>query len=97
MADGPQKITEKYLHKWKFLDCLRKNTSLFKWGIGKFSDKYALLPFLELVDTLKVSRCCSGNDRLDSDADLFDQDAWTSWHNHVIRGTFKHWPGLVTG
>ncbi|KAK9880960.1 hypothetical protein WA026_013284 [Henosepilachna vigintioctopunctata] len=74
-----------------------KRIPVFKWGIKKFSGKEPLIPFLELVDTLKTSRCCSDNDLFDSAADLFDQDAWTWWHNHVVRGSFNNWSDLVAG
>lgn len=68
---------------------------VYKWGLKKFSGKEPLIPFLELVESLKVSRGCTDSDLFDSAGDLFENDAWTWWHNNHIKNRFLNWNELV--
>jgi len=77
-------------------DSVRK-VPVYKWGIKKFSGKEPLVPFLELIDTLKISRGCTDADLFESASDLFESDAWTWWHNHFVRKSFDSWEQLVQG
>lgn len=68
---------------------------VYKWNLKKFSGKEPLIPFLELIDTLKISRGCTDTDLFESASDLFELDAWNWWHNHFVRKTFSNWSELV--
>ncbi|XP_072395302.1 uncharacterized protein [Diabrotica undecimpunctata] len=72
-----------------------KSVPIYKWGIQKFSGKQPLIPFLEQIETLKISRNCSNDDLFLSAGDLFDGNAFTWWHNHLLKKTFQSWSDLV--
>ncbi|KAL3283736.1 hypothetical protein HHI36_024271 [Cryptolaemus montrouzieri] len=49
-----------------------KKIPVYKWGIKKFSGQGSLIAFLELIDSLRISRGCSESDSFDSASDLFE-------------------------
>lgn len=74
---------------------ISKCVPVYKWGLKKFSGKESLIPFLELVESLKVSRGCTDSDLFESAGDLFENEAWTWWHNNHIKNRFTNWDELV--
>lgn len=73
-----------------------KKIPVHKWGIRKFGGREPLMPFLELVESLKDSRGCSDRDVFESAGDLFESEAWTWWYSNHSRGRFSDWKDLVT-
>lgn len=74
-----------------------KKVPVFKWGIPKFSGRGSLVSFLELVESLMISRGCTKEDLFASAGDLFESHAWTWWHNAQINSRFSTWDELVEG
>lgn len=72
-----------------------KKVPVYKWGLTKFSGRSPLLPFLEVVESLKFSRGCDDADLFNSASDLFEGDAWTWWLNQARKGRFSSWSELV--
>lgn len=72
-----------------------KGVPVYKWGISKFSGRGCLITFLELVESLRISRGCSREDLFASAGDLFEGHAWTWWHNSYINNRFTSWIELV--
>lgn len=77
--------------------CNVKSVPVYKWGISKFSGKGCLITFLELVESLRISRGCSKEDLFASAGDLFEGHAWTWWHNSYINHRYASWLELVDG
>lgn len=74
-----------------------KSVPVYKWGITKFSGRGCLVTFLELVESLRVSRGCSTEELFASAGDLLEGHAWTWWHNHHVNRRFVTWEALVIG
>lgn len=73
-----------------------KRIPVHKWGIKKFGGREPLMPFLELVESLKHSRGCYERDLFESAGDLFEFEAWTWWYTNHSNGRFSDWNDLVT-
>lgn len=74
-----------------------KTIPVYKWGIRKFSGQGCLISFLELVESLRISRGCSTEELFSSAGDLFEGQAWQWWHNHHKNHRFSTWDELVVG
>ncbi|KAL3283679.1 hypothetical protein HHI36_023920 [Cryptolaemus montrouzieri] len=72
-----------------------KKVPVFKWGLKKFNGRGSLIQFLELIDSLKVSRGCTDVDLFEAATDLFEGDAWVFWHNSHLKNKFADWTELV--
>lgn len=78
--------------------CVGKVVPVYKWGIQKFSgkDPKELMHFLEIIESLRKSRRCTYRDLFASAGDLFEGDAWTWWHNSMLKNRFSDWNDLVS-
>lgn len=74
-----------------------KKVPVYKWGIKKFSGKEPLIPFLELIESLRISRNCSEADLFSSASDLFEKEAWTWWYTNCLKNRYSNWNQLVDG
>ncbi|KAL3274969.1 hypothetical protein HHI36_019744 [Cryptolaemus montrouzieri] len=68
-----------------------KKIPVYEWGIKKFSGRGSLIAFLELIDSLRISRGCSESDSFESACDLFESHAWTRWQNNYLKNSFSNW------
>lgn len=74
-----------------------KKVPVYKWGLKKFSGQGSLIEFLEIVESLRISRGCSKEDLFASAGDLLEAHAWTWWHNSYKKGRFLSWEELEQG
>lgn len=79
------------------VNMFNKKVPVYKWGIRKFSGQGSLIAFLELVESLRISRGCTSEDLFASAGDLFEGHAWTWFHNAQRNHRFSSWDDLVTG
>lgn len=50
-----------------------------------------MIPFLELVESLRISKSWADSDLIESAGDLFELEAWTWWNNNSIKNRFNDW------